>query len=356
MNKNANNTKPFYNSAIPHDWEVSKLGWHTLKVGSGSTPRGGEAVYTNEGIPFIRSQNVNDDQFILENIKYIPESIHSKMSGSMVVAQDILLNITGASIGRSCVVPVNFSEGNVNQHVCIIRTTSDLCNSFLQFYISSDIGQIAILKAQVGGNREGLNHSNVRGLKIPLPPLPEQRAIAQALSLMDTARNKNNQLVAQKELSKKWLMQNLLTGKKRMKGFSGDWEEYHLGDMFAERNERNNNGFMLLSIGQNGVYPQDESIKKDTSNADKSKYKKIHKGDIGYNTMRMWQGRSALSDLEGIVSPAYTILKPKKNADSLFFSYFFKTPKLVNLFWRNSQGLVNDTLNCGIFLNRLQTV
>ena len=62
--------------------------------------------------------------------------------------------------------------------------------------------------------------------------------------------------------------------------------------------------------------------------------------------MRMWQGRSALSDLEGIVSPAYTVVKPKKNTNSLFFSYLFKMPKMTNLFWRNSQGLVDDTLNC----------
>ena len=99
-------------------------------------------------------------------------------------------------------------------------------------------------------------------------------------------------------------MQNLLTGKKRLKGFSGDWKEYQLGQMFAERNERNNDGLALLSIGQNGVYPQEDSIKKDTSNSDKSKYKKICIGDIGYNTMRMWQGRSALSNLEGIVNSA----------------------------------------------------
>jgi type I restriction enzyme S subunit len=116
--------------------------------------------------------------------------------------------------------------------------------------------------------------------------------------------------------------------------------------MFSERNERNNDGLSLLSIGQNGVYPQENSIKKDTSNSDKSKYKRICVGDIGYNTMRMWQGRSALSDLEGIVSPAYTIVIPEDDADSIFFSYLFKTPKLINLFWRNSQGLVSDTLNC----------
>jgi type I restriction enzyme S subunit len=163
---------------------------------------------------------------------------------------------------------------------------------------------------------------------------------------MDTAINKNNLLIAKKELQKKWLMQNLLTGKKRLNGFGGEWKEFHLGEMFTERTETKYFDLPLLSVGASGIYPQADSIKKDTSNEDKSKYKRICIGDIGYNTMRMWQGRSALSQLEGIVSPAYTIVTPKKNADSLFFSYLFKTPKLMNLFWRNSQGLVDDTLNC----------
>ena len=174
----------------------------------------------------------------------------------------------------------------------------------------------------------------------------EQKAIAKVLSTWDEAIHKTEQLIAQKELRKKWLMQNLLTGKKRLKGFGGEWKEMLLGDMFTERNETKYYDLPLLSIGQNGVYPQDESIKKDTSNEDKSKYKRICPGDIGYNTMRMWQGRSALSELEGIVSPAYTVVTPKKNADSIFFSYLFKMPKMTNLFWRNSQGLVDDTLNC----------
>jgi type I restriction enzyme, S subunit len=183
-------------------------------------------------------------------------------------------------------------------------------------------------------------------VKILLPPLLEQKAIAQVLSTVDSAIQTTEKLIAKKELRKKWLMQQLLTGKKRLKGFSGEWKEMHLGDMFTERNETKFFDLPLLSIGQNGVYPQDESVKKDTSNEDKSKYKRICPGDIGYNTMRMWQGRSALSELEGIVSPAYTVVMPKKNADSVFFSYLFKMPKMTNLFWRNSQGLVDDTLNC----------
>jgi len=184
-----------------------------------------------------------------------------------------------------------------------------------------------------------------------MPPLPEQKAIAQVLSTADAAIHTTEKLIVQKELRKKWLMQQLLTGKLRLRSasgerFGGEWKEMYLGEMFTERNETKFFDLPLLSIGQNGVYPQDESVKKDTSNEDKSKYKRICPGDIGYNTMRMWQGRSALSELEGIVSPAYTIVTPKKNADSLFFSYLFKMTKMTNLFWRNSQGLVDDTLNC----------
>jgi len=142
------------------------------------------------------------------------------------------------------------------------------------------------------------------------------------------------------------LTQKLLTGKIRLKGFTGKWEEIHLGEIFTERNQIGHLNLPLLSIGMSGIYPQSHSIKKDTSNEDKSKYRRICPGDIGYNTMRMWQGRSALSKLEGIVSPAYTVVTPKNNSDSAFFSYLFKTPKMINLFFRNSQGLVEDTLNC----------
>ena len=94
-----------------------------------------------------------------------------------------------------------------------------------------------------------------------------------------------------------------------------------------------------------GVIPRDEVERKDTSNADKSKYKRIAPGDIGYNTMRMWQGVSAVSTLEGIVSPAYTICTPKKGHSPSFFGYLFKYPPMIHLFHRFSQGIVSDTLN-----------
>ncbi|MBP6353962.1 MAG: restriction endonuclease subunit S, partial [Acinetobacter sp.] len=135
------------------NWTLNKIGDIASKVGSGSTPRGGAEAYTSKGIIFIRSQNVNNDRLLLNDVAYIPDETHNKMSGSKVIANDILLNITGASIGRSCVVPSEFKEGNVNQHVCIIRTPND-DPLFIQSFLSSDNGQNAIESKQVGSGRE----------------------------------------------------------------------------------------------------------------------------------------------------------------------------------------------------------
>lgn len=335
-----NNTNPFYNTTIPSDWEVKHFKDIALIDNNslnGKTDKDYEFNY-------ISLSDVDSDDFKIETSKQIFATAPSR-ARRIVAEGDILMstvrpNLQGFSLIKDDVKDLIASTGFA------VITAKKCSNEYLFQYLFSSGIERQLYQLLVGSNYPAINSSDVRKLKIPLPPLHEQYAIAQVLSTMDAIINKQMQLIAQKELRKKWMMQNLLTGKKRLKGFSGEWKDHHLGDMFSERNERNNSGLTLLSIGQNGVYPQDESIKKDTSNADKSKYKRICKGDIGYNTMRMWQGRSALSELEGIVSPAYTILKPKDKADPLFFAYMFKTPKLINLFWRNSQGLVDDTLNC----------
>ena len=197
-----------------------------------------------------------------------------------------------------------------------------------------------------GGGQESLNCSIIKNYKIPLPPLPEQQKIATILSNWDKTIEKLGLLIEAKEQKKKGLMQRLLTGKVRVKRFNNDWIERSLGEIFKERKERSFGNLELLSIGAEGVYPQSNSNKKDNSNSDKSKYKRICPGDIGYNTMRMWQGRSAVSRLEGIVSPAYTIITPKDEVDVNYMGYLFQLPKTIHTFWRYSQGLVSDTLNC----------
>jgi type I restriction enzyme, S subunit len=139
-----------------------------------------------------------------------------------------------------------------------------------------------------------------------------------------------------------------LVPKLRFPEFRGEegWKSKQLGELFCNRQELGQSQLTLLSlIDKEGIIPQEESNRKNNSNSDKSKYLRVVPGDIVYNTMRMWEGRSALAGMEGLVSPAYTVCEPQSGIHSLLFSYYFKTPQLIKHFRRFSQGLVKDTLS-----------
>lgn len=182
--------------------------------------------------------------------------------------------------------------------------------------------------------------------QLAMPPIAEQKKIAAILTTQDKVIELKEKGLTEKLRQKKYLMQQLLTGRKRLPGFRGEWREEYLGKLFRERKETNCEGLEMLAItGTQGIIPRKELDLKDNSSEDKSKYLRVCIGDIGYNTMRMWQGVSAYSDYEGIVSPAYTILKPSLLVDAKYFAYLFKMPEMTFLFYRFSQGLVDDTRN-----------
>lgn len=198
-------------------------------------------------------------------------------------------------------------------------------------------------------NRTGIpkiNREELAQFKFLLPPLPTQKSISSMASTWDDAIEKTEQLIAAKEKQKAGVMAALLTAKQRLNGFGAPWRHWHLGELFRERVEPNRVDLPLLSItGNEGVVLRSDLDRKDTSSEDKSKYLRICPGDIGYNTMRMWQGVSALSRHEGIVSPAYTVCIPGPDIDGRFASYLFKLPAVIHLFYRYSQGLTSDTWN-----------
>lgn len=162
---------------IPEHWELKKIKHVTKKIGSGVTPKGGGEVYQDSGIPLLRSQNVYFDGFRLDDVAYISEEIHKSMSGSKVYPSDILLNITGGSIGRCYYVTDEFQEANVNQHVCIVRPNSQIETIYLYNLLRSRLGQLQIDICQSGGNRESLNFEQLKNFSIPLPSIDEQREI-----------------------------------------------------------------------------------------------------------------------------------------------------------------------------------
>ncbi len=218
---------------LPAEWQASPLGREGLvsRVGSGITPTGGRKVYKESGRPFVRSQNVGWGRLILDDLAYIDEQTHRSFQASEIVEGDVFLNITGASIGRCAVANRAVARGNVNQHVCEIRVNPAFMNPvFVSNVILSEIGQNQIASFQAGGNRQGLNFSQVRAIVLPLPPLPEQRAIATALSDVDSLIAALNALIAKKRAIKQATMQQLLTGKTRLRGFDGEWETKKIGE------------------------------------------------------------------------------------------------------------------------------
>ena len=191
--------KPHYPYELPKGWVWTTVEDVCSKIGSGSTPKGSN--YSKEGIPFFRSQNVYNSGIVMSDIKYISDEIHQMMIGTEVVANDLLLNITGGSLGRCAVIPSNFEKGNVSQHVCILRPIV-IKPEFLHCFILSSF--FAKSMKITGSGREGLPKYNLEKMLLPLPPEQEQeRIVAETKRLqsfvdeLETSCENMTKLVAQ---------------------------------------------------------------------------------------------------------------------------------------------------------------
>lgn len=325
---------------IPQEWEVMKLGDITEINPS-------KEEINSQYVTFLTMSDVSEHGGVIkENI--IPKSsikngLTPFKKGDIIIAKitPCFENGKGALLDN---ITREYGFGSTEFHVIRYRQ----CNKFIYYHTMSYAFRKR-LESQMTGSagQKRVPADSISSYKIPFPSLPEQQKIAEVLNTWDKAIEKQTQLIEKLELRKKGLMQQLLTGKKRLPGFSGEWKKVKLGELFIERNENNKANLPLLSItADRGVIFQSESDKRDISNDDKTGYKRICPNDIGYNTMRMWQGRCALSSLEGIVSPAYTIITPKKDVNSHYMEMLFKQPFTIYCFWTHSQGLVGDTLNC----------
>lgn len=170
---------------VPEHWSMKRIKNVVKKVGSGVTPKGGAEVYLDSGVPLLRSQNVYFDGFRLDEVAYISPDVHNSMVNSKVFANDILLNITGGSIGRCYYVTNEFEEANVNQHVCIIRPNELILTKFLYNYLRSESGQLQIDICQIGGNRESVNFEQLKNFNIPLPDTNEQHKIVEFIDTFE---------------------------------------------------------------------------------------------------------------------------------------------------------------------------
>lgn len=294
-----------------------------------------------ENLPAIKDVN-NIDKYLNARLQ----------NGDIIIADTAEDEVVG-----KCTEIVNVNNTIVvsGLHTIPCRPQFKFAQAYLGYYLNSNAFHNKLLPIMQGLKVTSISKSSLQNIGLTFPEsLEEQQKIADCLSSIDSYITSCNKKVEQLKIHKKSLIQKLfpqigqIVPEFRFPEYihTKKWEEKKLGDCFTERVERNFINLPLLSLTESeGVILQEESNRKNNSNVDKSKYLHVCVGDIVYNTMRMWQGRCAFVTFEGIVSPAYTICRPNENMCSLFFNYYFKTSQAIELFHRNSQGLVNDTLN-----------
>lgn len=215
---------------IPEGWSVKKGAEIATLITKGASPKWQGFEYCTNGVLFVTSENVRDGFLDVSNPKFLPIEFSMKQKRSSLHKGDILINIVGASIGRSCIYNQDV-KANINQAVCLFRVNSLTYNSYVNLYLSLPQTIQTLLGTQTESARPNLSLTDISNLKFLLPPLPEQEKIAGILSCWDDGIEKLSALIEKKKIQKKALMQQLLTGKHRLKGFSSPWHEVKLGNV-----------------------------------------------------------------------------------------------------------------------------
>lgn len=327
--------------SLPKGWKTEKIG-DVARVSAGGTPNRQILSYWDGDIPWITTGQIGFNVICHSEEKITAEGV-KKSAAKIFPAGTVLMAMYGQGVTRGKVAVLGIDATFNQACAAIVPHAAD--TKFFYYLLESNYQQLRYFSNS--GSQDNLSAALIKSFQVTLPPLPEQREIARILGVWDDAIGATTQLIADKTKFKRGLMQQLLTGERRFAEFEGQaWHEYKLGEVFYERNEANRPDLPLLSItADRGIVRHGETARKDNSNKNKAAYLRIAPGDIGYNTMRMWQGVSALSQHEGIISPAYTVCAPNEHIDAKFAAYLFKTSQMISLFNRHSQGMVADTLS-----------
>ena len=217
-------------------WEYMKLGDICTKIGSGATPKGGSTVYVENGTSFIRSQNIYNLSFKYDGLVYINDEASEKLKGVTIEAKDILLNITGDSVARTCIVPEGVLPARVNQHVAIIRPKKGIINPiFLNYYLASPFMQSYMLGLAVGkgASRNAITKMMIEDFEVPCPRIDLQEKIVDILSAYDNLIENNQKQIKLLEevaqrLYKEWFIDLRFPGHENLEivdGIPKDWQK-----------------------------------------------------------------------------------------------------------------------------------
>lgn len=347
MKKN-NKTPKLRFSEYTDDWEQRKL-IEYLEV---SKEKNKDEIYNKDDV-----LSVSGDYGIVNQIEFQGRSFAgaSVANYGVVVTGDVVYTKSPLKSNPYGIIKTNKGKtGIVSTLYAVYKPLENTHPEFVQIYFEQDARMNNYMHPLVNkGAKNDMKVSDENALKgdVIFPKKDEQIKISEYFETIDNLITLHQRKLEKLQNMKKSCLQKMFpkdgatVPEIRFSEFQGDWEERTLGSCFDERLESLPDGELLSVTIGSGIKKFSELDRHDNSNTDKSKYKRVCIGDIAYNSMRMWQGASGRSPYEGIVSPAYTVVKPIGDIDTQFFAYMFKKKEIIHLFEINSQGLTSDTWN-----------
>lgn len=330
--KDKTNIKPIFNNTIPNDWEVKTLGEVATFIN-------GKAYKQEELLLEGKYKVLRVGNFFTKGDWYYSDL---EMEENKYVFNGDLMYAWSASFGPRY---WNGEKTVYHYHIWKVIPSELITKQFLYSLLVFDTEKI--FSSKQGGTMFHITKGDMEKRKVNLPPLPEQKAIAHILGLMDAAINKNNSLIAKKELQKKWLMQNLLTGKKRLKGFEKTkWMSIHIADVSREVSIKNKDDKALTVLSctkYDGLVPSLEYFGRQIFSEDLSTYKVVPKNHFAYATNHIEEGSIGYQSIldEALISPMYTVFKTDASVNDNFFFKLLKSYRCVSEYQARMEGSID---------------
>ena len=340
--------KPSPLGIIPEDWEVKRLGeLFTFKNGVNASKES-----YGEGVKFVNTMDVLNNTFIDSNVLRGKVNVNDKIKKEFIVSSgDVLFNRTSETreeVGCSAV----YTDSEEAVFGGFIIRAHDIKSNILDLLYKGYCFQPSYIRNQIsalgnGAIRYNLGQEDLSRVKLLIPPLPEQQRIVSLLSLWDTAIAKQTALIEQLTLRKRGLMQQLLTGKKRLKGFEGKWEKCAIKSFAKEVSIRNtdNKDYVVLSCTKyDGLVPSLEYFGKQIYSNDLSTYKVVPKNHFAYATNHIEEGSIGYQAYynNGLISPMYTVFETdKEKVDDTYLFAVLKSHHLIYLYQAMMEGSIN---------------
>ncbi|MCX2190657.1 restriction endonuclease subunit S [Bifidobacterium longum subsp. longum] len=327
-------------------WEQRKLS-EVATFGGGHTPPMADPDNYEDGyVLWVTSQDVKSN-YLDRTTTQITEKGAKELTlypaGSLVM-------VTRSGILRHTLPVAELRKpSTVNQDIRVILPQGECCGEWLlQFFISHN-KELLLEFGKTGTTVESVDFGKIKDMLLYMPSTVEQQQIGDFFAKLDSLitlhQRKYDKLVIFKKsmLEKMFPKDGESVPEIRFAGFTDPWEQRKLGELFFESNERSSSMEILSVSVAKGIYPASESDRDTNPGASLVNYKVVHKGDVVYNSMRMWQGAVGSSDYDGIVSPAYVVARPTIELDSTCFGYLLKRPEMLYKYLCDSQGNSKDT-------------